>query len=111
MAFYVYSTNLKGVSSMKLHRDLDITQISAWHLAPRIREVWNDETARMAGLVEAGETYVGGKEANKHASKKLHGGRGTVGKTALAGVKDRDTNKVDAKVVERTAGQPCGALC
>ncbi len=104
LAFYLYSTHLKGVSSMKLHRDLDITQKSAWHLAHRIRETWNDETARMAGPVEADETYVGGKEANKHASQKLHAGRGTVGKTAVAGVKDRDTNQVDAKVVERTDG-------
>ena len=100
LAFYLYTTSLKGVSSMKLHRDLEIRQPSAWYLAHRIRETWKDELAKFAGPVEADETYIGGKEANKHADKKLHAGRGTVGKTAVAGIKDRKSNKVKTKVVD-----------
>ena len=102
IAFYLFSTNLKGVSSMKLHRDLGITQKSAWHMEHRIRECWNAAADQFAGPVEADETYIGGKEGNKHADKKLNAGRGTVGKTAVVGVKDRATNRVNAQVVERT---------
>ena len=102
LAFYLYSTSLKGVSSMKLHGDLDITQKSAWYLAHRIRETWNDETERMAGPVEADESYFGGLEGNKHKSKRLKAGRGPVGKTAVAGLKDRSTNQVKAQVVDST---------
>ena len=105
IAYYLFATNLKGVSSMKLHRDLGITQKSAWYMSHRIRETLTDETTqKFIGPVEADETYIGGKEGNKHESKKLRQGRGTVGKTAVAGVKDRETNQVDAEVVERTDG-------
>ena len=90
LAIYMMSTNLKGMSSMKLHRELGITQKSAWHLAHRIRESWTDNvTPPFIGPVEVDEVYIGGKEKNKHASNKLNAGRGAVGKMAVVGAKDR----------------------
>ena len=101
-AMYLLTTNLKGISSMKLHRELDITQKSAWHLAHRLRDSFVSGSSRMAGPVEVDEAYMGGRNANKHAHKKIKNANGTVGKTAVVGMKDRGTNQVQATVVERT---------
>ena len=102
LASYLLSTGIKGTSSMKLHRDLGITQKSAWHLAHRIRESWTKDKGLFSGPVEVDETYMGGKERNKHNSKKANAGRGPVGKTAVAGVKDRETNKISVTVIQGT---------
>ena len=106
IAIYLMTTNLKGISSMKLHRELEITQKSAWHLAHRLRDMLRaTHAAPMAGPLEADETFVGGKAKNMHAAKRKQlTGRGGVDKMAVAGVKDRATGRVRASVVERVDG-------
>ena len=104
-AIYLMMTNLKGVSSMKVHRELGITQKSAWHMMHRIRnsmDVVPPNTFQFSGEVEVDETYIGGKEGNRHSSKKLRLGRGPVGKKPVIGARDRESGYVKAKVIDRT---------
>ena len=103
-AVYLYVTNLKGVSSMKLHRHLKVTQKTAWFMLHRLRDAWGDSiSAPFSGPVEADETYIGGKRKNMSKSKRKElSGRGAVGKEAVVGTKDRESNKVAARHVQHT---------
>ena len=103
-AIYLDMTSLKGVSSMKLHRDIGVSQKTAWFMLHRIREAWASERdALFSGPVEADETYIGGKRKNMpKAKRKTLTGRGAVGKAAVVGAKDRTTKRVSARVVEHT---------
>ena len=99
LATFLLTTNLKGVSSYKLARDLGITQKTAWFLAHRIRKVYENQLeAKLDSPVEADEAYFGGKYHNMHASKKPAYTAGTVGKTPVVAVKSRATKKVKARV-------------
>lgn len=102
ITIYLFTTGITGTSSMKLHRDLDITYKTAWHLAHRLRKAFDAETPEFAGPVEVDEAYFGGIEGNKHASKKTHPGGGVGGKVAVVGVKDQDTGQVHAEVTPST---------
>ncbi len=102
IALFLLATGIKGVSSMKLHRDPGISRKSARHLAHRIRACRERDRDLFVGPVEVDETYVGGKERNKHESKKARAGRGPVGKTPVAGARDRATNEVAARPLPGT---------
>ncbi len=106
-AIYLEMTSLKGVSSMKLHRDIGVTQKTAWFMLHRIREAWTVESkALFTGPVEADETYVGGARKNMSASKRkaMKGAGPAAGKAIVVGTKDRESNQVVARVVENTEG-------
>ena len=107
IAIYVELTSLKGISSMKLHRDIGVSQPTAWFMLHRIRQAWGGGGGgtKFSGPTEVDEKYMGGKRKNMSNAKRAEladTGRGAVGKTAIVGVKDRATNQVRAKVVEST---------
>jgi len=103
---YLITSHKKGISSCQLSRDLGVTQKTAWYMNHRVRHSlgWDTE-AKLNGTIEADEMFLGGKEINKHKSKRTQGtqGRSTQTKTPIAGIVQRE-GEVRAQVVADTKG-------
>jgi len=102
LAIYIVTSHKKGISSLQLSRDLDITQKSAWFLLQRIRQCFGIENNNeLDNEVEIDETYLGSKNKNCYASKKVEHsqGRSAINKTSVVGMVERN-GKINARKVE-----------
>lgn len=105
LAIYLISSNKKGISSINLGQQIGVTQKTAWFMNHRIRFAMSNGSfeSELGNVVEMDETYFGGKNKNKHNSKKLLG-TGTANKQAVFGMIERKGN-VKAIPVIKTDGE------
>lgn len=102
VAIYFIVNQKKGISSLQLHRNIGVTQKTAWFMLHRLREMVNKKPDYpLDGVVEVDETYIGGKESNKHLSKRMKGAWSGARKTPLVGLIERGS-EVRVKVVDST---------
>ena len=87
-AAYLLLTSRKGISSLQLSKELDITQRTAWYMLHRLRLGTESDLVALQNEVEVDKTYIGGKESNKHESNKLYAGRDAVGQQAVVGLRE-----------------------
>jgi len=104
---YLMLSSKKGMSALQIHRMIGTGSYStAWHMCHKIRAgLGNVEFRKLVGIVEVDETFVGGKEKNKHWDKRNKGGRGTAGKIPIIGAISRKGGKVIARVIENVDTQ------
>lgn len=107
LAIWLVTSHKKGISSLQLSRDLDITQKSAWFMLQRIRNCFGIGSGNdLEKEVEVDETYVGGKNKNRHNSKKVKGsqGRSAKDKTPVVGMVQRG-GLLSAKTVDNVKSE------
>ncbi len=113
IAIYLATAHKKGISSLQLSRDLEITQKSAWHMLHRIREMLKRKAPHMlSGTIEVDETLIGGKYRNRHKAERKSGsqGRSLIDKTPVLGMLERNGEVVSQPIADVTSKTIVGIL-
>lgn len=92
LAVWLITSHKKGIASTQLAKDIGVTQKTAWFMLHRLRYAAQTKSFNrpLDGEIEADETFIGGKEKNKHASKRTGGKQGGKGKAAVLGILKRN---------------------
>jgi len=105
-AMYLFSSHKKGISSIQMGKDIGVTQKTAWTMLHKIREAFGEPIVnQLNGTIELDETFVGGKNKNRHKDKKVKNsqGRSFKDKTPILGMLCRETKSVNCFVTSSTA--------
>lgn len=103
-AIFIFMSHKRGISSCQLARDLGVTQKTAWNMLHKIRQFMDSQNKQpLSGEVEVDETFVGGKNKNRHKDKKVEKcqGRSFKDKKPVFGMLQRKGN-LTAIVVDNT---------
>ncbi len=103
---YQMAQSLNSISAKQIERETGVTYKTAWRMCTLVRQTLDEGNDPLTGEVEMDESYYGGEEKNKHASKKTKGtqGRSTKTKKAVFGMVERGGTNLVAKIVDNTKG-------
>lgn len=107
VAIWLITSHKKGISSMQLAKDIGVTQKTAWYILQKIRSCFVVENNNeLEGVIEADETFIGGKNKNRHKDKKVKNsqGRSFKDKVPVLGLLERG-GKMTAIVISDTKGK------
>ena len=111
IAIYIFSSHKKGISSAQLHKDINVTQKTAWYMLSRIRHSFRVKSImKFDGVTQVDETFVGGKNMKKPKERRIKNtqGRSTKTKTVVFGLLSNGIVTTD--IIPNTKGKTLKAV-